>query len=116
MHHPENGTAMQTVLEVNLVAMSIKLFIVLSLSERAKNLKMERHQLIQNWMSNAKKLSCAEGPICRYSGASLEAQSCSLRKHYVRQYQFLLRNDVVTHQICQADDSRHGRCPRYGLP
>ena len=54
MHHPEDGTAMQTVLEVNLVAMSIKLFIVLSSSERAKNLKMERHQLIKNWMSNAK--------------------------------------------------------------
>ena len=54
MHHPENGTAVQTVLEVNLVAMSIKLFIVLSSSERAKNLKMERHQLIENWMSNAK--------------------------------------------------------------
>ena len=28
MHHPENGTAMQIVLEVKLVAMSIKLFIV----------------------------------------------------------------------------------------
>ena len=54
MHHPGNGTAMQTVLEVNLVAMSIKLFIVLSSSERAKSLKMERHQLIKNWMSNAK--------------------------------------------------------------
>ena len=54
MHHPEDGTAMQTVLEVNLVAMSIKLFIVLSSSERAKNLKMVRQQLIKNWMSNAK--------------------------------------------------------------
>ena len=54
MHHPENGTAMQTVLEVNLVAMSIKLFIVFSLSERAKYLKMVRQQLIENWMSNAK--------------------------------------------------------------
>jgi hypothetical protein len=54
MHHPEDGTAMQTVLEVNLVAMSIKLFIVLSSSERAKHLKMVRQQLIKNWMSNAK--------------------------------------------------------------
>ena len=54
MHHPEDGTAMQTVLEVNLVAMSIKLFIVLSSSARAKNLKMERLQFIKNWMSNAK--------------------------------------------------------------
>ena len=54
MHHPENGTAMQTVLEVNLVAMSIKLFIVFSLSERAKYLKMVRQQLIENWMSNTK--------------------------------------------------------------
>ena len=54
MHHPENGTAMQTVLEVNLVATSIKLFIVLSSPERNKYLKMERHQLIENWMSNAK--------------------------------------------------------------
>ena len=48
MHHPENGTAMQTVLEVNLVAMSIKLFIVFSLSERAKYLKMVRQQFIEN--------------------------------------------------------------------
>ena len=54
MHHPENGTAMQIVLEVNLVAMSIKLFIVFSLSERAKYLKMVRQQLIENWMSNTK--------------------------------------------------------------
>ena len=54
MHHPENGTAMQTVLEVNLVAMSIKLFIVFSLSERAKYLKMGRQQFIKNWMSNTK--------------------------------------------------------------
>ena len=54
MHHPENGTAVQTVLEMNLVAMSIKLFIVFSSSERVKNLKMERHQRIKNWMSNAK--------------------------------------------------------------
>ena len=54
MHHPENGTAMQTVLEVNLVAMVIKLFIVFSLSERAKYLKMVRQQLIENWMSNTK--------------------------------------------------------------
>ena len=54
MHHPENGTAVQTVLEVNLVAVTIKLFIVLSSSERAKNLKMERHQPNKNWMSNAK--------------------------------------------------------------
>ena len=54
MHHPENGTAMQTVLEVDLVAMSIKLFIVFSLSERAKYLKMVRQQLIENWMSNTK--------------------------------------------------------------
>ena len=54
MHHPENGTAMQTVLEVNLVAMSIKLFIVFSLSEQAKYLKMVRQQLIENWMSNTK--------------------------------------------------------------
>ena len=53
MHHPENETAVQTVLEVNLVAMSMKLFIVLSSSERAKNLKMERHQLTKNWMSKA---------------------------------------------------------------
>ena len=45
---------MQNVLEVNLVAMSIKLFIVLSSSERVKNLKMERHQFTKNWMSNAK--------------------------------------------------------------
>ena len=54
MHHPKNGTAVQTVLEVNLVAVTIKLFIVLSSSERAKNLKMERHQLTENWMSDAK--------------------------------------------------------------
>ena len=54
MHHPEKGTAMQTMLEVNLVAMSIKLFIVFSLSERAKYLKMVRQQLIENWMSNTK--------------------------------------------------------------
>ena len=61
MHHPEDGTAMQTVLEVNLVAMSIKLFIVLSSSERAKSLKMERHQLIKNWMSNAKNSLVQKG-------------------------------------------------------
>ena len=54
MHHPKNGTAMQTVLEVNLVAMSIKLFIVFSLSERAKYLKIVRQQLIENWVSNTK--------------------------------------------------------------
>ena len=54
MHHPENGTAMQTVLEVDLVAMSIKLFIVFSLSERAQYLKMVRQQFIENWMSNIK--------------------------------------------------------------
>ena len=105
MHHPENGAAMQTVLEVNLVAMSIKLFIVFSLSERAKYLKMVRQQFIENWMSNTKNsLVQAEGPGCRYSGVSLEAQSCSLRRHYVRQYQGLLRNDVVMHQIFLADD------------
>ena len=33
MHHPENGTVVQTVLEVNLVAVSVKLFIALSSSE-----------------------------------------------------------------------------------
>ena len=54
MHHPKNGTAMQTVLEVNLVAMSIKLFVMFSSSERAKYLNMVRQQLIKNWMSNAK--------------------------------------------------------------
>ena len=54
MYHPENGTAMQTVLEVNFVAMSIKLLIVFSLSERAKYLKMVRQQLIESWMSNTK--------------------------------------------------------------
>ena len=54
MHHPEDGTAMQTVLEVNLVAMSIKLFLAFSSSERAKYLKMIRQQLIENWMSNIK--------------------------------------------------------------
>ena len=54
MHHPENGTAMQIVLEVNLVVMSIKLFIVFSLSERAKYRKMVRQQCIENWMSNTK--------------------------------------------------------------
>ena len=54
MHHPENGTAVQTVLEVNLVAVTVELFIVLSSSERAKNLKMKRQQFIKNWMNNAK--------------------------------------------------------------
>ena len=61
MHHPENGTTMQTVLEVNLVAMSIKLFIVFSLSERAKYLKMVRQQLIENWMSNTKNSLVQKG-------------------------------------------------------